>query len=169
MIPVLQTPRLILRAPVAADFAAYAETLASPRADHIGGPCDRREAWLDFCQDIASWHLRGYGAWTITETPDDTSRGTVMLHHEVGDPERELGWILHEGAEGRGLATEAATAARDFAFDALEWGTFVSYIAPENHRSIRVAERLGATLDPDAAKPVGYPDCLIYRHTAGAA
>ncbi len=169
MIPTLETERLTLRAPVAADFGAYAQTLASPRAIHIGGPCDRREAWLDFCQDIASWHLYGHGSWTVTETGADTTLGTVMLHHELGDPERELGWILHKGSEGRGIATEAATAARDFAFDTLEWDTFVSYIAPENDRSIRVAERLSATLDPDAAKPAGFPECLIYRHTAGAA
>ncbi len=38
----------------------------------------------------------------------------------------------------------------------------VSYIDPRNSRSIRLAERLGAKLDPKAAKVD--PDDLVYRH-----
>jgi RimJ/RimL family protein N-acetyltransferase len=44
--PTLRTERLILRAPVAADFTDYAGFLASERAQHMGGPYDRRGAWV---------------------------------------------------------------------------------------------------------------------------
>lgn len=164
LVPTLITRRLKLRAPQVSDFADYAATLASARSVHIGGGFDRRQAWLDFCQDIASWHLHGFGAWTVTLSADGTVAGSVMLHHEIGDPERELGWILHDGFEGNGYATEAATIARDHALGALGWDTCVSYIDPSNTPSIRVADRLGAVVDTAADKPDGYPDCLVYRH-----
>jgi len=62
------------------------------------------------------------------------------------------------GHEGRGYATEAALALRDWAF------SLVSYIAPGNAASVAVAERLGARLDPAAPRTV--PADLVYRHSA---
>jgi RimJ/RimL family protein N-acetyltransferase len=38
----------------------------------------------------------------------------------------------------------------------------VSYVHPENLASAAIAERLGATLDPNALKP--NPGALVYRH-----
>lgn len=56
-----------------------------------------------------------------------------------------------------------AKAARTHAFHDLGWTTAVSYIHPDNARSITLAERLGATLDPKAQTPDSDP-CLVYRH-----
>ncbi len=53
-------------------------------------------------------------------------------------------------------------ALRDWAMRALRLDGLVSYVHPENHRSAAVAERLGATLDPDAPKQD--PGDLVYRH-----
>ena len=77
-------------------------------------------------------------------------------------PEKELGWQLYEGQEGRGYATEAAMALRDWATRALRLDGLVSYVHPENVASAAVAERLGATLDPNAPKP--NPGALVYRY-----
>jgi len=52
-IPRLVTPRLVLRAPVAEDFPAYAEPMAAPRARFMGGLFDMRTAWGIFCHDVA--------------------------------------------------------------------------------------------------------------------
>ena len=57
----------------------------------------------------------------------------------------------------------AAAAARDHAFGALGWETAVSYIDPDNIRSVALAERLGARHDPEARGP-GENSCLVYRH-----
>jgi RimJ/RimL family protein N-acetyltransferase len=79
--------------------------------------------------------------------------------------EPELGWTLWSAAhEGKGYAHEAAVAARAHAYSVLGWTTAVSYIDPDNARSIALAERLGATLDPDAAHH--NPADLVYRHPA---
>ena len=87
--------------------------------------------------------------------------GFVLLNHEYGDKFTEIGWMLVEHAEGKGYATEAARALLDytdeFLFQALSTNTassrasppIVSYIAPCNERSIRVAERLGGQRLPE--------------------
>ena len=52
---------------------------------------------------------------------------------------------------------------RDFAFEILEVPTLVSYIDQKNRRSIALADRMGAVLDPDAQSYD--PADLVYRHT----
>ena len=163
-IPTLITERLTLRAPVAGDFAAYARLLASPRAKGIGGPYAQRAAWGKFCHGVACWDLFGHGALMMDLLANSECVGLVDISHGPLFPEKELGWLVYEGHEGQGYATEAAEALRDWA--ACELGLFglVSYVDPENRRSIAVAERLGARLDPGAPKQD--PGDLVYRHRA---
>jgi RimJ/RimL family protein N-acetyltransferase len=161
-IPTLITERLTLRAPVAGDFPAYARLLASPRAKDIGGPYAQRAAWGQFCHGVACWDLFGHGALMMDLLATSECVGLVDISHGPLFPEKELGWLVYEGHEGQGYATEAAEALRDWA--ACELGLFglVSYVDPENRRSIAVAERLGARLDPGAPKQD--PGDLVYRH-----
>ncbi|MEY1554639.1 GNAT family N-acetyltransferase [Yoonia sp. R2331] len=145
-LPRIETARLVLRAPRLADWASLEPIFTTERATHIGGPMTAEDAWLDFNQLVAGWVLRGHGALTITRRDDDdTPLGLVLLGHEFGDPQAELGWLLTTDAEGQGYATEAAAALRDWGFDLLGQAGFVSYIADGNATSVKVAARLGAT------------------------
>ncbi|MEL6100737.1 MAG: GNAT family N-acetyltransferase [Pseudomonadota bacterium] len=159
-LPTLATDRLILRAPRVTDFEAFAEIACSERGEHIGGPMSREDAWLDFAQATATWILHGHGVWTIGHASEVA--GFVLLGFEPGDREPELGFLLCTGAEGKGIAFEAAQAARQYAFTELGWDTLVSYIAPENVRSIALVRRLGARFDGviDEAGEVAH----VYRH-----
>ncbi len=47
------------------------------------------------------------------------------------------------------FAFEAATAALTYAFGSLRWPRVVSLIAPDNSRSIRLAERLGEEFEKE--------------------
>ena len=161
-IPTLETERLLLRPPVLADFDAYAALMASPRAAYMGGPFDTRAAWGMFCHDIACWELFGHGALMLERKADGVCVGQIGINHGPLFSEKELGWLLYDGFEGQGYATEAAVALRDCAFATLRLETLVSYFDPANHRSIAVAERLGATRDDDA--PRDDPDDVAYRH-----
>lgn len=161
-IPTLATARLTLRAPVMDDFPAYARLMASPRAAGMGGPFDTRAAWGIFCHGVALWQLVGHGALMIDLGATGECVGLVEINHGPRFPEKELGWQIYEGYEGNGYATEAAGALRDWAFGTLALPTLVSYIGPGNARSIAVAERLGAVLDPAAAQQD--PGDLVYRH-----
>ena len=163
-IPRLMTERLVLRAPVADDFPTYARLLASPRSKGMGGPFGLRAAWGMFCHGIACWTLFGHGALMIDLRATGDCVGQVGISHGPLFPDKELGWLVYDGHEGQGYATEAAAALRDWAAQALGLDRLVSYIDPQNTKSIAVAERLGAVLDPDAAKQD--PDDLVYRHSA---
>lgn len=131
----------------------------------MDGPHDRDKAWTWFCNDTAHWALFGYGGLMI-ETDDGQLAGQVAITKGIAFPEPELGWFLFDGFEGRGIATRAATALRDWTFANADLPALVSYIAPQNAASIALAERLGATLDPNAPRPGDETpdDCLVYRH-----
>lgn len=90
--------------------------------------------------------------------------GQVGINHGPLFPEQELGWLLYDGHEGHGYATEAAAALRDWAFATLKLPSLVSYMAPDNAMSAAVAKRLGGMLDPSA--PRADPDDLVYRYRA---
>lgn len=160
-LPRVATDRTILRAPYLEDFDTYAQIVGSDRGRFIGGPMKREEAWADFNQMIAGWVLRGAGLWTVESQEDGTTLGFVMLIHEHGDPEPELGFIFTKAAEGNGFALEAAQSARNNAFNALSWDTVVSYIDADNTRAIALARALGAEHDPasdhDGAQTWRYP------------
>lgn len=165
-IPTLVTERLILRAPEAADFDAFAELAADPRLVHSGGPFDRAGAWGLFASAVASWHLYGFGSWIATTRGDSAFLGEIGFGQPENFPEPELGWTLTTAAEGHGYAFEGAQAARDWYWANTKAESVVSYVAIENTRSRSLAERLGAVLDPDAPFALGdtAEDTVVYRH-----
>ena len=61
--------------------------------------------------------------------------------------EYELGYTFDPTVWGRGFATEAACCVCDYARDVLRLSYAISAILPQNARSRRVAERLGARAD----------------------
>ena len=160
-LPRIARDRVILRAPYMEDWPLYRDIATGERAKYFGGPMDESEAWLDFNQMVASWLLRGCGLWTVLIADTLDPVGFVVLHHEDGDPEAELGFIFTEEGEGHGYALEAARAARNNAFYGLNWDTLVSYIDPDNSRAKKLAEALGAEHDPagdsDGAECWRYP------------
>ncbi|ROT99388.1 GNAT family N-acetyltransferase [Histidinibacterium lentulum] len=160
-IPVLETERLILRAPRLDDWPGLEPIWTSDRARHIGGPMSPEEAWLDFNQLVASWLLRGFGAFVLEERDTGRALGIATLDHEWGDPEPELGWLLVEEAEGRGLAREAGRALIRHARELIGDGSFVAYMDRAHARSIRVAEALGGVADSDP-HPLD-PRVVVYR------
>ena len=161
-LPQIQTERLTLRAPRLSDWPVLAPIWTTDRARFIGGPMSAKDAWLDFCQLTVNWLLRGFGALTICRRSDDAVLGLVLLEHELGDPEPELGWLLIAEADGHGFATEAASALRTEGLRLFGSGGFVSYIDAANDRSIRLAERLHAVRD--AEPHPGNAATRVYRH-----
>jgi RimJ/RimL family protein N-acetyltransferase len=162
--PKIETERLILRMPKIEDWPNFEALMTSARAKHMGGPYSVPVAWGWFCHGIALWQLYNVGNLSIISRESGECLGQVEINQGPRFPEPELGWQLIEAAEGSGFAFEAATAMRDWAFRERKFRTLVSYIDPENTRSIRLAERLGASLDQTAFKQD--PDDFVYRHFA---
>jgi RimJ/RimL family protein N-acetyltransferase len=164
-VPVIETARLRLRAPMIGDYPAYRDVFMSDRAHYIGGPFSAEDAYADFCQGIAGWSLRGAGMWTLTLAHDDAPLGWIYLWQEMDDPEPEIGWVLTAEAEGKGFAHEAALAVLPHAVALFGADGFVSYIDAGNAPSVRLAVRLGAVRDPVAEAAYGEAGLQIYRHS----
>jgi RimJ/RimL family protein N-acetyltransferase len=162
--PTLTGARVTLRPHRADDIDALAAFYETPRSIHVGGPLPRDRVWRDLGYDVGQWTLLGFGSWAIEERESGVYMGQTGLNLPADFPETEIGWILFEAFEGKGYACEAAVLARDFAFGTLGLQTLVSYIDPENLRSIMLVQRLGAVRDHDAPTPHNDP-CLVYRHT----
>jgi RimJ/RimL family protein N-acetyltransferase len=63
--------------------------------------------------------------------------------------ELEVGYHIRAALQGRGLATEAAAACRDYARDVLKAERLIAIIDPRNRPSQRVAEKLGLVVERD--------------------
>ncbi len=164
MLTVLETSRLILRKPNVSDVDAAVAFFTSDRSAGVGGPLTEGKAWRALATEIGHWDMRGYGMWTVTRKGDDRALAMIGPWFPNDWPETEIGWMVWDPAvEGTGIATEAARAAIDHAYARLGWQTAVSYVGVGNTRSARLAEKLGAVLDPAAAMPEG-KSCWVYRH-----
>jgi RimJ/RimL family protein N-acetyltransferase len=152
-IPTIETQHLRLRAPMPADFDAYATFRLSERTRILGGPNPRDEAFHMFCGLVGHWHIRGYGRWMVADRITDAPLGIVGLYFPDDWPEPEIGWSLFDAAEGKGVAYEAATASRDYAYDVLGWTRVVSLIVPHNARSAALARRMNCVNDSQFAHP----------------
>lgn len=162
--PVIETGRLTLRPHGMADWAPIAAFFETEASRFVGGPLPRRRTWFGFAADVGAWDLLGFGAWGVDETATGAFVGQVGLNQPAHFPEAEIGWIVLPPFQRRGFATEAARAARSFAYGALGWTTAVSYIDRANVASIATALRLGCVEDRDAAR-FDEKDA-VYRHPA---
>ena len=170
--PVLETERLTLRAFGPQDVEAGTAFLMSERARYMGGPYSAHDAWEHCVFLIGHWAMRGFGLFAICLKGSDTAIGDTGPFQPGAWPEPEIGWgIWDQAHKGKGYAFEAAQAARRYAHDTLGWSTAVSYIDPDNARSIALAERLGCVRDAGAPLPdlLGWDGTLVYRHPGKAA
>ncbi len=160
----LETQRLLLRAWRASDADHYLQFFSDAQAArYVGGACDADTAWRRLAMQIGHWSLRGHGYWAVSEKAGGAFAGSVGLWRSAGWPELELGFWLVPAAWGKGYATEAGAAARDYAFDVLDSASLVSYIHPDNRASVRVAERLGARADGEL-ELLTHGRHIVYRY-----
>ncbi len=161
----IETERLLLRQPTAADVEDPPAWLRDPRVmDFLGGvgdPCVVVRQW------VGGWETFPAGKF-IVETGDGERIGRVGLNfydpHDWtrsngADARPELTWAIAFEHWGHGYATEAALAVRDW-FGAAD---MISLIAPDNPRSQRVAARLGATPGETVELPDGGPH-VVWTH-----
>jgi len=107
--------------------------------------------WLRTCLDRyhRTW---GFGPYAVVERLKLEAIGYCGLFYfpDVnGQPEVEIGYRLARTAWGKGYATEAALAVRDYAFTTLGLKRLIAIIDPSNTASIRVAQKLGMSHEQD--------------------
>jgi RimJ/RimL family protein N-acetyltransferase len=145
-IPVIETERLIMRSYKAADLEPYYEMMADPDITRYlfpGTPMSRLDAWRSIAGMAGHWILRGHGQWALEEKETGEFVGRCGIIEPEGWPDKEVGWVLHKKAWGKGYATEAAKAAVEHGFNHLRLERIISLIQSGNTPSVAVAERIG--------------------------
>ena len=148
-----ETQRLILRHLVPSDLATMTRVFGDPEVMRFGdGPQSPGWArdWLH--RAWRSYERRGYGPWAVVEKSGGEVIGYCGLfdYPDInGRPEVEIGYRLARAWWGRGYATEAVIAARDYAFATLGLSRLIALIDPANAASIGVAQKAGMRYEAD--------------------
>ncbi len=143
----IETDRLILRQ---VDMERDLEPWARAHSDEetvrfLGGKImSRAQVWRFMAAVIGHWQIRGYGFFSVEEKTSGNWIGHVGPWYPEGWPGREIGWTIAREHWGRGYATEAAMACRDFAFEQLGWDKVIHVILPGNAASVAVARKIGS-------------------------
>jgi ribosomal-protein-alanine N-acetyltransferase len=101
-----------------------------------------------------NWNLRNYkeygiGLWAAQSKNSGQFIGQVGIVPQKieEETEYEIGYLFVRKYWGKGLATEGAMACIEYGFHMLGRERLISLIAPSNEPSIRVAERIGMSLE----------------------
>ena len=144
----LRTNRLELRRWREGDLDEHAAMIADPEVNrYVGGPTDRASAWRQIAIFIGHRELRGWTSSVVVERQSGRLLGRAGLWQPEGYPGVEVGWILKPSVWNQGYATEVGQALRDYAFGTLGIPHLLSLIHPDNHASIRVAQKIGASFE----------------------
>jgi RimJ/RimL family protein N-acetyltransferase len=149
--PVIETERLRLRPHQSDDLADCVAMWSDPAVVRytIGEPSPPQRTWMRILAYRGHWALLNYGYWAVEEKTSGRYVGELgfadfkrdCVPSIEGAP--ELGWALVPQFHGKGYATEALRAAVTWGDHHLVQRRSVCIIHRDNHRSFRVAEKLG--------------------------
>lgn len=156
--PLIETERLVLRLPRVEDAADLAVAYSDPEAVRYlgdGTTSTLAEVEAAIPQWLERWEMWGLGFFSLERRGDGRVLGRAGFLQwdpetwEIGGSETEIGWLLGQEHWGRGYATEAALALRDWAFEERGLSRLISLIQHGNLRSVRVAEKIGERYEGD--------------------
>lgn len=161
--PVLRTERLVLREWRDEDLEPFAALNADPEVmQYFPAPLTRADSDAGVERVRAHFAREGFGLWAL-ETATAPFIGFAGLARPAFMPGVvEIGWRLARRHWGQGFATEAATAAARWGFEALALPEIVAFVVPINLRSQRVMSRIGMQRDLNGGFehpgiPAGHP------------
>jgi RimJ/RimL family protein N-acetyltransferase len=169
--PTIETPRLILRVPRAADAEAFDEMDTDPEVmRYIGdGRVHPRtsEQTAELIEKIrAGWENRGFGLLAVTSREAGEFLGWVTLAAPAFLPEImpsvEIGWRFMRRNWGRGYATEAARPLLRYGFAVSDLDRIVSIRRVENTASGRVMEKIGLRFSHETVVPGNGEKVAVY-------
>ncbi len=169
MIPTLHTPRLVLRGWRDEDTDGLAAMNRDPEVmRYIGAglPLDDARTAADLAAYRRMWDERGIGRFVVAlrDTGEFAGFAGMAVPDDLPEimPAVEIGWRFGPAYWGKGLATEAARAAMDFAFGAAGLDRLVSVHVIGNDASARVMRRLGMRPLRDAVEIVHHRPVRVY-------
>jgi [ribosomal protein S5]-alanine N-acetyltransferase len=154
---IAETDRLVIRLLTEPDISVLAGLWCDEQVTgFMGGPRNFEEVSVSLRQDLEAPPLQ-LDLWPVV----DKGSGVVMGHCGLlpktveSREEVELVYVIAPTFWGRGYATEAAAAIRDYAFRILNLGRLVSLIDPAHTASERVALKVGMQFEGNTVRPGG--------------
>ena len=169
----VETPRLVLSAPVATDADVMFERYAGNEdvTKYLGWPTHRTVADTQgfLALSAVQWERQGVGPYLIWARADGRLLGSTGLGLELGG-QAITGYVLAADAWGKGYATEALTAVVGVATD-IGVSRLYAVCHPQHRASWRVLEKCGFERDETWNRQVEFPnlaagtmqDVLCYR------
>lgn len=147
----LETPRLITRFVTPDDAKVWTEYCSDPIATTYTAIADKTPREMaEFVIDVTikryADNRGGLQALISKETGEFIGQCGLFIQEVDYKTEVEIGYHLLPKHWGKGYATEAAIAFRDWGFEHNVAPSLVSIIHPKNTRSKKVAERMGMKL-----------------------
>lgn len=146
-LPVLETPRLILRKLTMADAEDMYE-YACDREIALNGLWLPFETMQDSIDDVEET-LEGYASgdlldWAVEHKADRKMIGRLGLHsYHLRDARADLGYAYNRSYWRQGYATEAGRKVLEFAFEVLKLNRVSASVLPDNVGSLGVLKNLG--------------------------
>jgi RimJ/RimL family protein N-acetyltransferase len=153
---IAETERLVLRELTHDDLDAYAALNADEEVTRYlgsGRTRTRTETLAEIDYVLRMYAEHGYGLWATVLKDDGAFIGRCGLlnWHLDGRDEVEVAYGLARAYWGRGYATEAARAVREWAFAHLDAPRLISLVVPENEASKNVARKNGMRLEGESS------------------
>jgi RimJ/RimL family protein N-acetyltransferase len=164
MTPILETQRLRLREFSLDDLDDLAAMVGDEdQMSFYPRPKTRDEASDWISRNLALYEELGFGIWLLESLETSSFLGYCGLRPLTleGASETEMGWHTKKTFWNQGIATEAATAARDLAFGRFALSRLVAVVHPDHIASRRVAENIGMHAEGTTVLEDDYP-VVIY-------
>ena len=144
---VVETERLILRKMTPADAPFMLETLNEP--SFIRNVADRGVRTVDDAADyirtkmLPSYEQSGFGFYIVELKKSGTPIGVCGIVKRETMEDVDIGYSLLDRFAGNGYAYEAAAAVMEYGRTTHGLQRIVGVTSPDNHRSIKLLEKLG--------------------------
>ena len=146
-LPVINTPRLVLRFIFAEDVESLYSVFSDPQVMRYWSspPLENLEAAAELQREIAAGNENETMLkWGIALRESNTLIGTTTLFNLSLDNGRaEIGYALGRAHWGKGFMNEALQALVSHAFEVMKLRRLEADVDPRNAASIRTLERLG--------------------------
>jgi RimJ/RimL family protein N-acetyltransferase len=143
----VRTERLVLRYPEPRDAEALFGYYSDPDVARylLTPPLDRRQAEAEIRRRLPApaGQERGVNLILVVELDGQLAGDVLLMPKGPSYSEAEVGWTLDPRFAGRGIATEAARAMIDLAFDHYGVHRVTAQLDARNARSAALCERLG--------------------------
>lgn len=143
----LPIDRFTMRPVQASDLDALAAIWADPEVTRFlpcrGVPIAREATEKSLASFLAHWDQRSYGIWAVVDNTSLEMVGYCGLRYLDALDETEVLYGLAKAYWGRGIATQATTAAVAYGFDRANLDKIIALVLPDNQASKRVMEKSG--------------------------